>query len=358
MSANTEIEVFLKTMMLNERAETVLRTLIELYISDGQPVGSRMLARHVDLNLSPATVRNVMSDLEELGLIQSPHTSAGRIPTQQGYRLFVDSLLEIKPLTRSALDEIRDQFSNQADPKVLLTKASELLSHVTRFAGVVLIPGHQASVFHQIEFVRLASKRILAILVTDDGRVQNRVIPTDRNYDVGELVEAANFFNETYTGNSLADVRRHLLGEMRKDSDEMHRIMATALAVASKFFDEEESRSEEVMVSGEENLLNVPELCKIQTLQKLFDAFKTKQDLLDLLDRSMKVNGISIFIGEESGYQSLGDCSVVTAPYDHDGEIIGIVGVIGPTRMAYEEVIPVVDVTARLLSGALSTTLE
>ncbi len=342
-------------MKLNDRAETLLRSLIEIYINEGQPVGSRTLARQIKLNLSPATVRNVMSDLEDLGLIHSPHTSAGRIPTQKGYRFFVDSLLQVKPLEQLTLEEMQDKFSNESDPQLLLNKASELLSQVTHFAGVVLIPGQRSSLFRQIEFVKLASQRVLTILVTDDGRVQNRVIPTDRSYSASELVEAANFFNQVYAGTSLADVRRGLLKEMQKDSDEMHRITATALAVAGKLFDDEDDGGDAVMLSGEENLFNVPDLCQIEKLQKLFDAFKTKQDLLDLLDRSMRVGGISIFIGGESGYQSLDDCSVVTAPYDHDGEIIGTVGVIGPTRMSYDEVIPVVDVTARLLSGALST---
>ncbi len=340
---------------LDGRAETLLKTLIEIYISDGQPVGSRKLARYANLDLSPATVRNVMSDLEDLGLIQSPHTSAGRIPTQQGYRFFVDTLLKIKPIRQKALDEMQDTLSTEADPKLLLAKTSELLSQLTKFAGVVLIPGQRTSLFRQIEFVSLAPERVLAILVTDDGRVQNRVIPTDRVYSQNELIEAANFFNDTYGGNSLAEVRRILLEEMQRDSDEMHRIMATALAVAGKFFDEEENGGENVVLRGEQNLLNVPDLCQIDKLQKLFDAFKTKQDLLDLLDRSMRVNGISIFIGEESGYRSLGDCSVVTAPYEHDGEVIGTLGVVGPTRMSYDEIIPVVDVTARLLSCALSS---
>ncbi len=345
-------------MKLNDRAETLLRALVELYINEGQPVGSRTLARKLKRSLSPATVRNVMSDLEDLGLIHSPHTSAGRIPTQEGYRFFVDSLLQIKPLEQLTLEEMQEKFSNESDPQLLLTKASELLSQVTHFAGVVLIPGQRSSLFRQIEFVKLASQRVLTILITDDGRVQNRVIPTDRSYAASELVEAANFFNQVYAGTSLADVRRGLLKEMQKDSDEMHRITATALAVAGKLFDDEDDGPDAVMLSGEANLLNVPDLCQIEKLQKLFDAFKTKQDLLDLLDRSMKVSGISIFIGGESGYRSLDDCSVVTAPYDHDGEIIGTVGVIGPTRMSYDEVIPVVDVTARLLSGALSTTSD
>jgi len=340
--------------VLSERAETLLKKLIQLYIMGGQPVGSRTLAKEARLDLSPATIRNVMSDLEELGLIQSPHTSAGRIPTQRGYRLFVDSLLKVKPLTKEAFREIEERLVGELDPKVLLTNATEILSQITHFAGVILIPGHHNSRFRQIEFLKLAANRVLTILVTDNGRVQNRVIPTDREYTDSELVEAANFFNAMYSGSLLARVRHQLLNDMQADSDEMHRITRTALAMARQLFVSEESDCDEVMLSGEANLLNVPDFCQLDKLQALFDAFKTKQDLLDLLDRSMKANGISIFIGGESGYESLHDCSVVAAPYDVDGERIGTVGVIGPTRMEYAEVIPIVDVTARLLSGALS----
>jgi heat-inducible transcriptional repressor len=340
--------------MLSDRAENLLKTLIELYISEGQPVGSRTLARYTQLDLSPATVRNVMSDLEDLGLIHSPHTSSGRVPTQRGYRLFVDSLLRVKPLERIALVEIQDRLLPEEDPQVLLSTASELLSQVTHFAGVILIPGKRNARFRQIEFLSLSPQRVLGILVTDDGRVQNRVIPTDREYSPSELTEAANFFNDTYGGSSLANVRRRLLAEMQKDSDEMHRITKTAVEVAGKLIGADDPEGDEVVLSGEQNLLDIPDLCDIDTLQRLFYAFKTKQDLLDLLDRSMRVNGISIFIGEESGYHALNSCSVVAAPYEADGEVIGTLGVIGPTRMDYEEVIPVVDITARLLGSALS----
>ncbi len=340
---------------LSERAETLLRTLIELYISEGQPVGSRTLARYADLRLSPATVRNVMSDLEDMGFIQSPHTSAGRVPTQLGYRFFVDSLLKIRPLNPESVEEIQERLEAESDPQLIIASASELLSQVTHFAGVVLLPGQYQAHFRQIEFLSLAPSRVLTILVTDEGRVQNRVIQTDREYRPAELVEAANYFNELYNGSALADVRVRLLNEMHKDSEEMHRIMKTAVSMARGLFETDDVEKDDVLLSGEENLLNVPDLCQINTLQRLLDAFKTKQDLLDLLDRSLRVNGVSIFIGEESGYNALTDCSVVTAPYEADGRIIGTLGVIGPTRMAYEEVIPVVDVTARLLSGALSS---
>ena len=339
---------------LGERGETLLKTLIELYITEGQPVGSRTLARHTALNLSPATIRNVMSDLEDMGLIQSPHTSAGRIPTQQGYRFFVDSLLTVKPLNSKAVESIQSRLTTESDPQALLASVSEILSKVTHFAGLILVPGRENALLRQIEFLQLSDDRVLTIMITDDGRVQNRVIPTDRGYSESELTQAANYFNSTYVGSSLASVRRALLGEMKTDSDAMHEIMKTAVTMAGKFFDEEEHDRDDVVLTGEENLLNIPDLCQIDTLQKLFDAFKTKQDLLDLLDRSMRVNGISIFIGEESGYRALDDVSVVTAPYETDGSIVGTLGVIGPTRMDYEEIIPVVDITARLLSGALS----
>lgn len=339
---------------LGERGETLLKALIELYINEGQPVGSRTLARHANLSLSPATVRNVMSDLEEMGLIESPHTSAGRIPTQLGYRLFVDSLLTVKPLNEEAVETIQSRLTTESDPQMLLASASEMLSKVTHFAGLILVPGQENARFRQLEFLKLSANRVLTILITEDGRVQNRVIPTDREYTVSELTQAANYFNETYNGSSLTRVRRVLLGEMKTDSDQMHDIMKTAVTMAGKLFDEEEVEKDDVVFSGEENLLNIPDLCQIDTLQRLFDAFKTKQDLLDLLDRSMRVSGISIFIGEESGYQSLNDVSLITSPYESEGAVVGTLGVIGPTRMDYEEVIPIVDVTARLLSGALS----
>ncbi len=341
--------------VLSERAETLLKKLIQLYIVGGQPVGSRTLAKEAKLDLSPATIRNVMSDLEELGLIKAPHTSAGRVPTQQGYRLFVDSLLKVKPLDHDAFREIEERLVGEWDPKVLLLNASEILSQITQFAGVILIPGQRNSRFRQIEFLKLSAKRVLTILVTDDGRVQNRVIPTEREYSESELIEAANFFNAAYAGSLLSQVRRRLVHEMQADSDEMHRITHTALSMAGRLFASEEGDADDIMLSGETNLLNVPDLCELEKLQALFDAFKTKHDLLDLLDRSMRVNGISIFIGDESGYDSLHDCSLVVAPYDVDGEPIGTVGVIGPTRMEYGEVIPIVDVTAKLLSGALSS---
>jgi len=342
-------------MALDSRAENVLKNLVEIYIQQGQPVGSGTLAKLPQLGVSSATVRNVMSDLEQLGFIAAPHTSSGRIPTSQGYRLFVDSLVKASTLTQTAVSELSAGFEQETDPQALLAHASDVLSELTLFAGVVLLPNQSVTRFHQLEFMRLSESRLLAILVTDDGRVQNRVLTTAESFSDSELVSAANFFNRRYKGNRLDDVRRLLVHDMHQDNDEMHRLNKEAMQAASRVISEEEaSHQSDVVVSGEQKLLDVPDLCKIETLQKLFDAFKTKRDLLDLLDRSMKANGVSVFIGEESGYSALGECSVIASPYHVDGKILGTLGVIGPTRMAYDQVISVVDITSKLLSQALS----
>lgn len=344
-------------MSLDNRAENVLKNLVETYIVEGQPVGSRTLSKLPALGVSSATVRNVMSDLEELGLITAPHTSAGRIPTAQGYRIFVDSMVRASALTRQAVHDLSHKFSQETDPEALLAHASEVLSELTQFAGVVVLPNQSVMRFHQLEFLPLSESRILAILVTEDGRVQNRVLPVAHNFKESDLIEAANFFNSRYKGSTLDEVRRKLVADMQRDNNEMHRINKSAMQAASAVIREEDAEnSNDVVLSGEQKLLDVPDLCQIETLQKLFDAFKTKRDLLDLLDRSMKAEGISVFIGEESGFSSLGECSVIASPYEVEGKVIGTLGVIGPTRMAYNDVISVVDITAKLLGQALSNT--
>lgn len=342
-------------MSLDQRAENVLKNLVETYIHDGQPVGSRTLSKLPQLGVSSATVRNVMSDLEELGLIASPHTSAGRIPTAQGYRLFVDSMVKASTPTQAAVTQLTERFAGESDPEKLLAHASDVLSELTEFAGMVVLPNQSVTRFHQLEFMRLSETRVLAILVTEDGRVQNRVLSSAQGFSESELVQAANFFNQRYKGNTLSDVRRLLVQDMQTDNDEMHRINQSAIKAASQVISDEDANSKsEVVVSGEQKLLGVPDLCQIETLQALFDAFKTKRDLLDLLDRSMKADGVSVFIGEESGFSALGECSVIASPYEVDGKVIGTLGVIGPTRMSYESVISVVDITSKLLSQALS----
>ncbi len=341
-------------MSLNTRAEVLFKTLVQLYIDGGQPVGSRTLARQAGLELSPATIRNVMADLEELGLVESPHTSAGRVPTQLGYRLFVDSLVKVSPLDQKALHMIEDKLTSKHDPQALLASASSLLSEFTHLAGVVTVPKPDHAALRQLEFVRMSKDRILVILVTNEGRVQNQIIGADREYSDSELVEAGNFFNATYGGMSLDDVRHELLTAMERDSRDMHRITQTALEMARQMFQQaEDDAEEELVVSGEANLLEVPEWSDVSKLRDLFSAFKRKRDLLHLLDRSVRTSGIQIFIGDESGYRPLHDCSVISAPYEVDGSVVGTLAVVGPTRMSYERVIPMVDVTARLLSSAL-----
>lgn len=342
-------------MSLDLRAENVLKNLVETYIHDGQPVGSRTLSKLPQLGVSSATVRNVMADLEELGLITSPHTSAGRIPTVQGYRLFVDSMVRANLPTQEAISQLTERFEGESDPEKLIAHASDVLSDLTQFAGMVVLPSQSLTRFHQLEFMRLSESRVLAILVTEDGRVQNRVLSSAEGFSESELVQAANFFNHRYKGNTLQDVRRLLVEDMQTDNDEMHNINQSAIQAASQVIaEEEQSNQNDVVVSGEQKLLGVPDLCQIETLQKLFDAFKTKRDLLDLLDRSLKAEGVSVFIGEESGFSSLGECSVIASPYHVDGKVIGTLGVVGPTRMSYDSVISVVDITSKLLSQALS----
>ncbi|MGE4634186.1 MAG: heat-inducible transcriptional repressor HrcA [Arenicellales bacterium] len=337
---------------LSDRAQNLLKLLIRRYVSDGEPVGSRTLSREPGLDLSAATIRNVMSDLEDLGLIRAPHTSAGRVPTQLGYRVFVDSLLKMHMPEKSNAREISEALSSAKNPDELLGAASELLSDITQYAGVIMLPDTEQAKLRQVEFLELAEDRVLAILVTDDGRVQNRVLFLDKQLTPSELVEAANFFNVQHAGRTLREVRHRLLLDMQLDSDAMSGMMRTAVEMASQLLDDE-SAQEGVVVSGETKLLGIPDFDQLGKLRDIFDAFKTKQDLLVLLDKSMRATGISIFIGEESGYSALTDCSIVTAPYESDGRCIGVLGVIGPTRMAYEKVIPVVDITARVLGNAL-----
>ncbi len=340
---------------LDERSETLLRLLIARFIEQGQPIGSRTLSHEPDLMLSAATIRNVMADLEEMGLIQSPHTSAGRIPTAMGYRLFIDSLLTVPPLRAAKEQEIQYRLNEETDAKKLMTAASNLLSDVTQFAGIVFLPDSSVSKFRQIEFVSLSSNRILVILVTEDGTVQNRVIHNNQEYSASELTEAANYFNEVYRGKPLALVKETLVAEMQRDREQINALMQTAITIASQVFGREERRNDnDLVLSGEANLLNVPDFAAVEKIRKIFDTFRKRNSLLNLLDLSVRARGVSIFIGSESGYDGLDDCSVVTAPYEVEGQSLGAIGVIGPTRMPYDRVIPVVDVTAKMLGNALA----
>ncbi len=342
-----------QTEKINERAGKVLNHIIQNYVVTGQPVGSTVLARAPDLQVSSATVRNVMSDLEELGLIQSPHTSSGRIPTPAGYRTFINQLLHTQPLNRAQSSEIKQALQQYDDPKKLLTNASQLLSRLTSFAGVVSMPDSEFSHFKQIEFLKLKKHRVLAILVTEDGMVENKVLNLDQDYSESELVRASNYFNDAYARRSMFEVRQDLLRKMQQDTSEMQGAMQTAVEMAQSLLEEQEDH-DEVVVSGRSNLFSLPDFSETEQLKGVLDTFHTKRVLLDLVSKSLNGEGISIYIGEESGYEALEACSIIAMPYEKEGQRVGVLGVIGPTRMQYEQVVSVVDVTSRLLSSALS----
>ncbi|MEO6022965.1 MAG: heat-inducible transcriptional repressor HrcA [Burkholderiales bacterium] len=337
--------------MLNDRAQILLKFLVERYISDGQPVGSRALAKFSGLELSPASIRNIMADLEELGFIASPHTSAGRIPTPRGYRFFVDTLLIITPLEQGQVNQLEGQL-NPADPQRLVASASQMLSDLTKFAGIVMTPKRRSHALKHLEFLSLSDKRVLLIMVTSDGDVQNRVVRTDHHYSPSELTQAANYLNQHYVGSTFDEMRRKVKTELEQLHRDMSQLMQAMLAAGSDTMAEPRDA---YILSGESNLLRVEDLSSnVSNLRKLFEVFEQKTQLLQILDDSQRAPGVKIFIGGESGVVPLDECSVVTAPYEIDGQIVGSVGVIGPTRMAYEHVIPIVDVTAKLLSSALS----
>jgi len=337
-------------MQLDIRAQTLLKALVERYIADGQPVGSRALSKISGLDLSPATIRNIMSDLEEMGFVASPHTSAGRIPTPRGYRLFVDSLLTVQTIDHAAVEARMHANPNDSHQKII-SSAAQVLSSLSQFAGVVLTPRREMA-FQQIEFLRLSEKRILLVIVAPNGDVQNRLLLTDTDYTPSQLVQAANYINQHYAGRSFDEVRLKLKDELRQLRDDMTRLMQAAVEAGSDAMTDD---GEDVVISGERNLLSVSDLSSnMSSLRKLFDIFEQKTGLAALLDISSKATGVQIFIGGESQLVPLEEMSVVTAPYEVNGRIVGTLGVIGPTRMAYERVIPIVDITARLLSNALS----
>ena len=338
----------------NERAQYLLRMLIQRFIRDGQPVGSRTLSRDPSIELSPATIRNVMSDLEQLGLIAAPHTSAGRIPTPQGYRMFVDTLVRYKQPKDDDIRMLRTQLvEQQDDPEAMLSAVSSLLSNITSLAGVVTVQKGQRAILRQIEFLTLSDNRVLAILVINDREVQNRILHTEQRHSADELQRAANFINEHYVGSDLGQIREQLISDLDNTRDSMNQAMHDIISVAQSAMEGVSTPHDEYLLAGETNLMDFAELSDIGTLRRLFDAFSKKRFMLDLLDRSINASGVQIFIGEESGYEILDDCSVVTAPYRVDDDHIGVLGVIGPTRMAYDRVVPIVDITAKLLGSAL-----
>jgi heat-inducible transcriptional repressor len=338
----------------SDRAQHLLRALIQRYIRDGQPVGSRTLSKDSGLDLSPATIRNVMSDLEDMGMVSAPHTSAGRVPTPKGYRLFVDTLVRYRQPKDGDIDELRSQIQRKVDDEgALVSSVSNLLSDFTNLAGVVTVPHAQHAALRQIEFLPLSENRILAILVINDREVQNRILHTDKDYTASELQQAANFINEHYAGKELSQVRKRIVEDLDQTRDSMNQAMHDIIAVAQSAMKEAPQSRGEFVLAGETKLMGFAELSDVDTLRRLFDAFSRKRLILDLLDRSIHANGVQIFIGAESGYEMLDDCSIVTAPYHLDDDTVGVLGVIGPTRMAYDRVVPIVDITARLLRAAL-----
>ncbi|WP_326536403.1 heat-inducible transcriptional repressor HrcA [Pseudorhodoferax sp.] len=330
--------------MLDDRAKLLMKALVERYIADGQPVGSRTLSKASGLDLSPATIRNVMSDLEELGLIASPHTSAGRVPTARGYRLFVDTMLTAQR------DELQAPRLVAEQPQKVIANAANLLSSLSQFVGVVLAP-RRASVFHHIEFLRLSERRVLVIIVSPDGDVQNRVLFTEADYAQSQLVEAANYLNANYVGMAFEQVRDKLAGEVEKLRTEIATLMQAAVSLSS----EASGAQEEVVISGERNLLSVSDFSSdMRHLRRAFDLFEQKTQLLRLLDVSSRAEGVRIYIGGESQVVPFEELSVVSAPYEVDGQVVGTLGVIGPTRMPYDRMIQIVDITSKLVSNALS----
>ncbi|MBD9401341.1 MAG: heat-inducible transcriptional repressor HrcA [Comamonas sp.] len=332
--------------MLDERSKLLLKALVERYISDGQPVGSRTLSRASGLELSPATIRNVMSDLEELGLIVSPHTSAGRIPTARGYRLFVDTMLTVQSGGLVAPELVAEQ------PQKVIANAAQLLSNMSQFVGVVMAP-RRSSVFKHIEFVKLSERRVLVIIVSPQGDVQNRVIFTDAEFSASQLIEASNFINANYAGLDIEQVRERIKQEVDQLRGEVANLMQAAVNVSAEVMSQ--APQEQVIISGERNLLAVSDFSSdMGNLRRAFELFEQKTQILRLLDFSSKAEGVRIYIGGESQVVPFEELSVVSAPYEVDGQIVGTLGVIGPTRMHYDKMIQIVDITSKLVSNALS----
>ena len=341
------------TNSISDRASILLKTLVERHIRDGQPVGSRTLMEEAGLPVSAATIRNVMSDLEEKGYLISPHTSAGRIPTARGYRLFVDSLLQVQPLENQAMAVLRNELNPDKSSTELVQSASSLLSSITAQAGLVTLPRQEANQLRQVEFLPLSGDRVLVILVINEREVQNRIIHTRRAFTEEQLRDAANMINQRYAGRPLNEVQGDILREMHDARVQIDSYLQASLDLASQALDQEEEGDEYVM-AGESRLLDNATAEEMLKLRELFDAFEQKKDLLHLLERCSHADGVQIFIGEEAGYEVFGDYSVITAPYSDGAQNLGVLGVIGPTRMAYDRVVPIVDVTARLLESALS----
>lgn len=342
------------TNEITEREQHILKVLVGQYITLGTPVGSRTLSRLPGIEISAASVRNVMCDLEQMGLLKSPHTSAGRIPTSKAFRVFVDSLLDLRPLDGQTVDSIRTLLDPGLGEQALITAASHYLSAFTHMAGMVTVPRRDDKPLQQVEFLPLSDRRVLAVLIIDDDEVQNRIIKVDRDYAKEELAEFARELNTEFLGRPLAEVRDRVRADLERVRDDMDRRMRMMIDIAGQAFGRDAADDCDMVVAGETNLMTHAEFGDVGKLRELFDAFQRKRDIYDLLERSVSAEGVQIFIGRESGYDALGECSLVTAPYEKDGRLLGVLGVVGPKRMAYERIIPVVDMTSKLLGAALN----
>ncbi|MBN4063601.1 heat-inducible transcription repressor HrcA [Cardiobacterium sp. AH-315-I02] len=343
-----------KSLVLNDRAAILLKQLVASYIHHGQPVGSRQLAQDAGLDISSATIRNVMSGLEKKGLVVAPHTSAGRIPTEQGLRLFIDTLLEVQPIEENLVSQMQQQLDPDMEINELVNQASQLVSQMTQMAGIVSVPKQTSAKLRHIEFLPLPDKRVLAIMVTNEKDVQNKVLHLGREYSASELQHAANFLNQHFTGQDVGEIRKSLLQDLDRSRQQVDQVMRTAVEVAGKALSDDEVSKPEFIVQGETNLVRYNKNTDRQQLQHLFEIFDRKREMLDLFDRCVHSDGVKIFIGHEAGFEGFGDCSVITAPYSVKGKAIGVLGVIGPARMNYDHIIPVVDVTAKILGDALN----
>ena len=343
-----------KSQLFDERASQLMKVLVETYINDGIPVGSKALLEYSGLKVSSATVRNVLADLERMGFIHSPHTSAGRVPTVQGYRLFVDSLLSVRTPDKHLLKQLAAHIKDSDEQSLILGNVSETLSDLTKMAGLVVLPKKEIIALTQIEFIPLSNNRILAVLVQSDNEVQNRILHLERDFTSDQLQQMSNYLNSLLAGKSIKKVCQTLLQEMDNTRRKMDGMMHSAIQMASRAFAEHHEARDDYMISGETNLMQYNDISDMDSMRQLFDAFHEKQHILSLLNQVSDADGVQLFIGDESGYKPLDDCSVVAAPYQIDGQTMGVLGVIGPTRMAYDKVIPIVDLTAKLLTSALN----
>ena len=338
--------------MPSQRARRILSAIVDKYIQEGIPIGSKSLSLADEIGLSPASIRHVMSDLEELGFIASPYTSSGRVPTSKGYRFFIDSLLKLQPVEANELETIKKRVNTQEiNSRELAVSVSNTLSAITKLAGIVTIPKQQVTRLKEIDFIQLSEKRILAIIVMNETEVENRILQMKRDYSKDELKHASNYLNSNYKGRSLSYIKKHLINQLIQTKESVNSLMSDLIDIADKVLDFGES--DQYIVAGQRRLMDFHELSDIKKLRQLFEAFKEKQQLLELLDKSMSTDGIQIFIGEESGYQMFDNCTLITSPYTTEEGAIGVLGVIGPTRIAYQKVIPIVDITAKLLGKSL-----